>query len=75
MRVKFALVTVGVALVAAVPVWLPSPAQAGTAASDTSVHVSGMSSTNFGPNVKIFDASMPTSEIQATVDAIANAAK
>lgn len=27
---------------------------------------------DFGPNVKIFDPSMPTSEIQATVDAIAN---
>ena len=27
---------------------------------------------SFGPNVKIFDPSMPTSEIQATVDAIAN---
>jgi hypothetical protein len=27
---------------------------------------------NFGPNVKIFDPSMPTSQIQATVDAIAN---
>ena len=26
---------------------------------------------DFGPNVKIFDPSMPTSEIQATVDAIA----
>jgi hypothetical protein len=27
---------------------------------------------DFGPNVKIFDPTMPTSEIQATVDAIAN---
>jgi hypothetical protein len=27
---------------------------------------------NFGPNVYIFDSSMPTSQIQATVDAIAN---
>src|ERR1700756_3209190 len=27
---------------------------------------------DFGPNVKIFDPSMPTSQIQATVDAIAN---
>ncbi|GAC1638136.1 MAG: discoidin domain-containing protein [Chloroflexota bacterium] len=27
---------------------------------------------DFGPNVKIFDPSMPTSEIQATVDAIAS---
>ena len=29
-------------------------------------------SPDFGPNVKIFDPSMPQSEIQATVDAIAN---
>ena len=27
---------------------------------------------DFGPNVVIFDPSMPTSQIQATVDAIAN---
>src|ERR1700751_2191134 len=27
---------------------------------------------DFGPNVRIFDPSMPTSQIQATVDAIAN---
>ncbi len=27
---------------------------------------------DFGPNVKLFDPSMPTSQIQATVDAIAN---
>src|SRR5689334_15299989 len=27
---------------------------------------------DFGPNVKIFDATMPTSEIQAIVDAIAH---
>jgi hypothetical protein len=31
----------------------------------------GSSQPDFGPNVKIFDPSMPTSEIQATVDAIA----
>jgi hypothetical protein len=33
---------------------------------------SGPSQPDFGPNVKIFDPSMPTSQIQATVDAIAN---
>lgn len=32
----------------------------------------GPSQPDFGPNVKIFDPSMPTSEIQAAVDAIAN---
>ncbi|MFL5803060.1 MAG: adenylyl cyclase [Roseiflexaceae bacterium] len=34
--------------------------------------VSDPSQPDFGPNVKIFDPSMPTSQIQATVDAIAN---
>ena len=34
--------------------------------------VANPSQTDFGPNVKIFDPSMPTSQIQATVDAIAN---
>ncbi len=32
----------------------------------------GPSQPDFGPNVMIFDPSMPTSQIQATVDAIAN---
>ncbi len=32
----------------------------------------GVQSPDFGPNVKIFDPSMPTAQIQATVDAIAN---
>ena len=32
---------------------------------------SGSPAPDFGPNVKIFDPSMSTSEIQATVDAIA----
>ena len=39
-----------------------SPAQAGAHAG----------SLDFGPNVKIFDPSMPIAEIQASVDAIAN---
>lgn len=34
--------------------------------------VSNSSQPDFGPNVKIFDPSMPISQIQATVDAIAN---
>jgi hypothetical protein len=34
--------------------------------------VSDPSQPDLGPNVKIFDPSMPTSQIQATVDAIAN---
>ncbi len=33
---------------------------------------SRQASVDFGPNVKIFDPSMPTSQIQATVDAIAH---
>ncbi len=32
----------------------------------------GLGQPNFGPNMMIFDPSMPTSQIQATVDAIAN---
>jgi hypothetical protein len=32
----------------------------------------GTSQPDFGPNVIVFDPSMPTSEIQATVDAVAN---
>src|SRR6478752_2874352 len=32
----------------------------------------GLGQPDFGPNVKIFDPSMSTSQIQATVDAIAN---
>src|SRR5512143_1146114 len=34
--------------------------------------VAAVSSPDFGPNVMIFDPSMPLSQIQATVDAIAN---
>jgi hypothetical protein len=47
-----------------------------TAASMTSAGVASAAPSpaqpDFGPNVKIFDPSMPTSEIQATVDAIAS---
>src|SRR6266496_5883853 len=32
----------------------------------------GVAAPEFGPSVKVFDPSMPTSQIQATVDAIAN---
>ena len=55
-----------------------------TAVSTTSAGIAGVASAapappqpvagqpDFGPNVRIFDPSMPTSEIQATVDAIAS---
>src|SRR6185295_6847584 len=42
---------------------------AGTAQAATTSHRSG--APDFGPNVKIFDPTMPISQIQATVDAIA----
>jgi hypothetical protein len=41
------------------------------AAASGKTHV-GSSQPDFGPNVVVFDPSMPTSQIQATVDAIAN---
>jgi hypothetical protein len=41
------------------------------AAASTKTHMAS-GEPNFGPNVVVFDPSMPTSQIQATVDAIAN---
>jgi hypothetical protein len=41
------------------------------AAASGKTHV-GLGQPNFGPNVVVFDPSMPTSQIQATVDAIGN---
>ncbi|HEU5156083.1 MAG TPA: adenylyl cyclase [Streptosporangiaceae bacterium] len=43
----------------------------GTAAADPANHAPVAVRPDFGPNVKIFDPSMPQSEIQATVDEIA----
>jgi hypothetical protein len=62
-------------LVAGVTVAMIAASVAGAgiaAASDTPATAStSAAQPDFGPNVKIFDPSMPTSEIQATVDAIA----
>src|SRR4051812_39867873 len=44
----------------------------GTAAAAPAHHRPLAEQPDFGPNVKIFDPTMPQSEIQATVDAIAN---
>ena len=46
-------------------------AQSAPAGADGSYGANGHGPIDFGPNVKIFDPSMSTSEIQATVDAIA----
>lgn len=73
MRRKFVLLAVGATLVAAVPVGAETAAaRTGTAVSAAPVTVARASSPNFGSNVMVFDPSMPTSEIQATVDAIAS---
>ena len=45
---------------------------AGVGAAAASATHAGLGQPDFGPNVKIFDPSMPTSQIQATVDAVAN---
>src|SRR5258705_8200392 len=42
----------------------------GIASADTVPATAGYGQPDFGPNVKIFDPSMPISDIQATVDAI-----
>ena len=66
MRRKFVLLAVGATLVAAVPVGAET-----AAVSAAPVNVARGSSPDFGPNVMVFDPSMPTSQIQAAVDAIA----
>ncbi|NTW38487.1 MAG: adenylyl cyclase [Cellulomonadaceae bacterium] len=55
------VLAVGLALAAAVPA---------SAAADVQAHRPGGPSPDLGPNVVVFDPSMPVSEIQATVDAI-----
>jgi hypothetical protein len=64
--VRRCLVTGVAALVAAASLTGARPASAAPA------HLSPAGQPDFGPNVKIFDPTMPTSEIQATVDAIAD---
>ncbi len=50
-----------------------APAESVTSgAQQPSIAVTAVQTLDFGPNVKIFDPSMPTAQIQATVDAIAN---
>ena len=63
---QIALAVVATLLAALSVVGTSTAAAAGTAATRAVVRP-----TTFGPNVKIFDPSMPTSQIQATVDAIA----
>jgi hypothetical protein len=46
-------------------------AQPGAATGATAASAAAVAVPDFGPNVKVFDPSMPTSQIQATVDAIA----
>ena len=76
MRLRFALFAVVAALAVAVPLDVEATTtRAGALHAATSVSVTGASSPgqpDFGPNVMVFDPSMPTSQIQATVDAIAN---
>ena len=45
--------------------------EAGGVASAAASSITSAGQPDFGPNVKIFDPSMPQSEIQATLDAIA----
>jgi hypothetical protein len=77
MRRKLALLAVGGVLAAVVPLGTGTTvARAGTAARATATSATGVASPSMGDlvpaNVKIFDPSMPTDQIQATVDAIAN---
>jgi hypothetical protein len=58
---------------AAVLMTAGSVANAGIASADSADQRSSSSQPDFGSSVKIFDPSMPMSEIQATVDAIATA--
>lgn len=63
--------TIGRSLLAVVLVVL-AISSPGTAAALTAAQGYGNAQPDFGPNVIIFDPSMPTSEIQATVDAVAS---
>ena len=60
-----------VRLVCALALVASAVAISGAAAAPQHVLKAPAGDPDFGPNVKIFDPSMPTSEIQATVDAIA----
>ena len=75
MRRKLALLAVVAALTAVVPLGVQTgTARAGAVDASAAASVSAVPSPgqpDFGPNVMIFDPSMPTSQIQAAVDAIA----
>jgi hypothetical protein len=63
---------IAVALVAVAPgAGLAAATPAATPALDSQAARAAAQQPDFGPNVKIFDPSMPVSQIQATVDAIA----
>src|SRR6476660_10324409 len=62
------LYTLGVMLLVAAPA---RAILAAVPASNPAAPIVTSDQPNFGPNVYIFDPSMPTSQIQATVDAIA----
>jgi Pectate lyase superfamily protein len=49
-----------------------TPAGSVPSGEQPSIATTAVQNLDFGPNVKIFDPSMPTAQIQATVDAIAN---
>ena len=60
----------GVAGLFAAPAWAAPARTAGPASISPAVHQAGEPA--FGPNVYVFTPSMPQSQIQATVDSIAN---
>ncbi len=75
-RSPYRLAKVFVALLTAVALAVPAVSLAPAASADPRGSADAASSApstvvDFGPNVKIFDPSMPQAEIQATVDAIA----
>jgi hypothetical protein len=60
----------GLAIAVALLVVLSGAATAGAAPAATAAATAGATTPDFGPNVIIFDPSMPVGEIQATADAI-----
>ena len=65
--------TVATVLVLAImPALMPGVVRADKGNGNSKAARTAAGQPDFGPNVKIFDPSMPVSEIQATVDAIAN---
>ena len=72
MKRRFMLVAVGAAIAAALPLGYQSPAaSADVAAAPIVTGARPYVPPDFGPNVLIFDPTMATSQIQASVDAIA----